>query len=145
WARDGSEGGFIGMPDTLTTLLYVCQEGGLRRYDLHREQIPEVPLDPRTGQQDMDELVRYMRVATELERLQTAGILEGDEVRVRGSAPVLIAATGFTEILGPMGEAPESTPPDPAPHAEAGQRSVQHHCCRDLPPRTQAPCPSPPY
>ena len=106
WARDGSEGGFIGMPDTLTTLLYVCQEGGLRRYDLHREQIPEVPLDPRTGQQDMDELVRYMRVATDLERLQTAGILEGDEVRVRGSAPVLIAAIGFTEILGQMGEEP---------------------------------------
>src|SRR5690625_7100092 len=67
------------MPDTLATLLYVCQEGGLRRYDLHREQIPEVPLDPRTGQQDMDELVRYMRVATDLERLQTAGILERSE------------------------------------------------------------------
>src|SRR5690625_198381 len=106
WARDGSEGGFIGMPDTLTTLLYVCQEGWLRRYDLRREQLPEVPLDPRTGQQDMDELVRYMRVATDLDRLQTAGILEGDEDRVHGSAPVLIAAIGFTEILGQMGEEP---------------------------------------
>ena len=106
WARDGSEGGFTGMPDTLTTLLYVCQEGGLRRYDLRREQLPEVPLDPRTGQQDMDELLRYMRVATDLERLQTAGILEGDEDRVHGSAPVLIAAIGFTEILGQMGEEP---------------------------------------
>src|SRR5690625_7720350 len=91
------------MPDTLTTLLYVCQEGGLRRYDLHREQIPEVPLGPRTGQQDMDELVRYMRVATGLERLQNAGILGGDDVRVGGSAHVRNAAIVFHEIISRHG------------------------------------------
>lgn len=108
WARDGAEGGFIGMPDTLTTLLYVCQDGGLRRYDLRREDIPEIPMDPRTGQQDVDELLRYMRVVTDLERLQTAGVLDSDEQRVYGSTPVLLAAIGLTEILGEMDELGET-------------------------------------
>src|SRR5699024_1562498 len=106
WARDGSEGGVIGLPDTLTTPLDVCQEGGLRRYDLHAEQIAAVSLCAGHAQWDVGERARYMRVATVLERLRSARILDRDVVRVRGSAPILIAAIGSSEILGQMGEEP---------------------------------------
>lgn len=106
WGREGHDGGFIGMPATLTTLLYVCQEGGLKLYDIGREELPEVPMDPRTGEQDWDEIMRYLQVTDDLAQLRTAGILDGDERHVHGSGAVLIAAMGMIEIIDQMGESP---------------------------------------
>lgn len=104
WARAGREGGFLGMPDTLTTVLYVCQEGGLRLSEIDGEQFPDVPMDPRTGEQDRDAILRYRDVTSDLARLRTAGVLDGDERQVHGSGAVLIAAIGMIEIIDQMGE-----------------------------------------
>lgn len=98
-ARDGEDGGFLGMPDTLNALLSACTPEGLLLPDRS-----EAPLDPATGTWDLKEVERLFAVRHDLEGLADIGLLERDGSRFTGSAAVMVAAVALLRAQdGPEG------------------------------------------
>ena len=104
--QDPEEGGLFGGPDTFTALLHtVAPEGlllpGTIRVALDRGLVPQDP----AGDPDVDEITRYWQAERDLSTLAAYGLLEreetpdGQDVRVRGTAEVLIEAYGALEML----------------------------------------------
>src|SRR5690606_2658506 len=100
--QDPEEGGLFGGPDTFTALLHtVAPEGlllpGTIRVALDRGLVPQDPA--------LDELARYWQAERARSPLAAYGLLEreeppdGQDVRVRGTAEVLIEAYGALEML----------------------------------------------
>ncbi|MFC7374639.1 MULTISPECIES: hypothetical protein [unclassified Brachybacterium] len=102
-ARDGADGGFMGMPDTIAALLVACGPGGLTLHDALSEEpdAPEVPQDPSTGEWDRDELRRLFAVAHDLSDLAAMGVLERDGNRYSGSSAVMVALIELIKEHGP--------------------------------------------
>lgn len=99
-ARAPEDGGFVGMPDTAVALLLACRASGLMLRDpFEGDEVLEIPVDPRTGDEDIDELMRYVTVRSDLARLGTFGVLEFDGDHVQGSRALLLAFTMMTRIV----------------------------------------------
>ena len=108
--QGGEEGGLFGGPDTFTALLHTVAPEGLLlpatiRVALDRGLVPEDP----AGDPDMDEINRYWQVERDLCTLAAYGLLhretspDGQDIRFRGTAEVLIEAYGALEMFEELG------------------------------------------
>ena len=104
------EGGLFGGPDTFTALLHTVAPEGLLLPATVRVAIDRglVPADP-AGDPDMDEINRYWQVERDLGALAEYGLLrreiteDGQDIRFRGTAEVLLEAYGALEMHQELG------------------------------------------
>ncbi|MGP9536784.1 hypothetical protein ACT3SP_02160 [Brachybacterium sp. AOP43-C2-M15] len=106
-AREAEDGGFRGMPDTISALLAACGPSGLVLHEPLSEdpQAPQVPIDGGTGQWDRRELARYFAVERDLVDLAEIGVLDREGRRFSGSAAVMVALVALIKEHGATGEA----------------------------------------
>ena len=108
--QDPEEGGLFGGPDTFTALLHTVAPEGLELPATVRVAIDRglVPADP-AGDPDMDEINRYWQVERDFGTLADYGLLrreiteDGQDIRFRGTAEVLLEAYGALEMHQELG------------------------------------------
>lgn len=108
--QEPEDGGLFGGPDTFTALLHTVAPEGLLLPSAVRIAIDRglVPADP-AGDPDMDEINRYWQVERDLSTLAAYGLLrrevaeDGQDIRFRGTAEVLLEAYGALEMHQELG------------------------------------------